>query len=281
MSRIVILIFALTGCTAQDKVLLRWSSTSDKVYNYEVLIDAYPEQLKLTANGYEPSEQSVFDSKLVGQLKGIPLPEHMPLLASVRSKSKDVFEVSVVRAEPVFEGEPKNGEEKLERELQKKMAGTLQLLSDMNASGDVLSFYLVQKQKNLISLFFKLPNRPINVGDEWKVPVNLVELGNGYIVENARRYNRATLMSLYSEPKLGRVAQIMYVINEDLNGKYQLKPNTDQTAPTFNIKASYIAFGEFVVEQGYWNHYIGLMSYSGGGALPVNSKKLHALRYVK
>ena len=282
MKRLVFLFLLISGCATTNKgVLLHWPANPASSIEYGTYMDKFPEEYDFNVNAIDVINNTNEIGIIVQSLKAVKLPEHMPLVTTVRTKNEGILEVKTISAEPIFEDEPIDKEEEMDRKIQKEMAGTLQLLADLNTTGEIQSFFLVQRQKNLISLFFKLPNKAIEVGELWNIPVNLIELGNGYRVEKSQRYNKARVLSIKNDPEKGRIAEILYVVSEELEGNYRLREDASIEAPVkFLIAASYVGYAELFVDKGYWKSYTAKLTFSGSGGLSINSSNLHALRPI-
>lgn len=173
--------------------------------------------------------------------------------------------------------EAKTEFEKNRRVALRNTEGMLQLRALINSSGDISSYYLKQNQKNVLSMLFQLPTEKVSLGDTWKIPVNFIELGNGFIPDDVERYNKVTLNALYSDPELGTIAEIFYTLGEKISGKFNLFPEKKQSTPPFTIHFSYIAVGEFLVDKGKWKHYAGQLTLTGSGYLNLDTHRLHYL----
>ena len=146
----ILLLVALSGCAAQQGIVMHWSSGSANSYQYDTIMDTFPPDYSVTGDAFELSENPEKIKEAVNQLKSIQLPAHLPMLTTVRNIGDKTYEVKTISVTPVFVGEPKNDEERVERKIQEQMTGSIQLLAKMNSSGDVISYYLKQKQKNLV-----------------------------------------------------------------------------------------------------------------------------------
>jgi len=295
MNRVVLIIALLVGCAAHNNTILVWPSKTGQTVTYQGVITELPTGLELSIGAFDLSKHVVRDTnsksettdsipsiffKVVDELNTVPLPEDMPLIATVKTKNSSVLEVKVVAAPPkLLLTEPQSEQASSEYKIRQAQAGSIQLLADMNPSGNLLSFYRNQKQRNLVSLFFQLPYKPVNVGDSWNIPVHLIDLGNNYVVEIAQQFSRALLLSKTINSQGDTVAKILYIVNENVKGNFQFKADADPNAKPFSLEASYIGYGELVVDKGYWKRHIGQMSYVGTGNVPINVKKLHALVY--
>ncbi len=290
---LTIIVF-LASCAAQKNNVLSWPVDAGKVTTYQGIIGKFPSGASLSTNAAELSQHIVANSKshdktisdipslyfeVVDELVAIPLPGDMPLVATITSNSANDLEVKLVGAPALLDVEPQTEQAVAKLKIREAKAGTIQLLAHMDSRGNVLSSYHFQKQKNLVSLFFQLPNKPVKVGDTWDIPVQFIELGNGYVVDETQNFKRAILLSKSTNKQGEVIAKILFVVHEFVKGQFQFKDGATLSAVPFSLDAGYIGYGELVVNRGYWARHVGQVAYVGTGQSPMNVKKLHALVY--
>jgi len=148
------------------------------------------------------------------------------------------------------------------------------LISNINDSGDNLSFYLKQRQKNLVSLLFQLPKSKVSINSHWTIPVNLIEAGPGpFHAALAERSNNAYLASI-STIDGDRIAEIHYLISEKVEGYFETQ-SMKKVDSSFDI--SFIAYGEFLVDKGRWKRFRGQLTSNVQGTNQSSNKSLFAL----
>jgi hypothetical protein len=149
-----------------------------------------------------------------------------------------------------------------------QMEGTVQLRGELTPEGTIASFYLEQRQRNLIAMLFELPSNPVHVGDSWEIDVNCVSMGNGFIASNAARINRVELTSVSENAEGQSVAQLEYVIIETVEGDFQL-PFSDESNPT-SMSCSFLGQGSFLIEEGRWEQFVGEFQVQATGLMESN-----------
>jgi len=155
--------------------------------------------------------------------------------------------------------------EDLMADMMRRMQGTVQLRGEITDAGEVSSFYLQSRQKNLLAMLFQLPKERVKVGDSWQLDVNLLEMGHGFICEKASRTNRATLVSLSDTEDGDTLAAIDYCIAESVEGKFMM-PMSDKTQPC-SMATSFVGRGEFLAKRGTWKRLAARMRTKATGMM--------------
>lgn len=143
-----------------------------------------------------------------------------------------------------------------------KRNGNVFLRGKVSQEGELLSFYYNQIHNNYISFLFELPNKPVKLGDEWHLNVNMISLDPNFKADTLNRKNSVQLKNLKTANG-NTIAVIEYNIEEFVSGDYEsrvmdmfLQENEDRK--TF-MKMSYKATGEFNIDKGHWVLYDGVM----------------------
>jgi hypothetical protein len=177
--------------------------------------------------------------------------------------------------EPIKETEIDTSDSK-EAEILKMMQSMNQgvmLRGSVYESGGIHSFWVKSAQKNLISLLFELPTKPVKVGDKWSLDINLITNDQNFECDSAYKINEVTL----NEIKMVNgetIAVLKYNIVEYVKG--------DFNAPSFiadegekektMMKISHQGIAEFSVDKGRWISYDGIMSLEATGFMTANKK---------
>jgi hypothetical protein len=74
-----------------------------------------------------------------------------------------------------------------------EMNGNVMLRGKVSTTGELLSFYYKSSQNNLISILFELPNKPIKVGDKWKLKVNLISMDQNFVADTIFKKKRSQI----------------------------------------------------------------------------------------
>lgn len=155
------------------------------------------------------------------------------------------------------------------------MQGTVQLRGEVTPDGAIASFYLEERQRNLLAMFFELPTTPVKVGDSWSIDVNCISMGNGFIVSKAQRENRVLFAELSQTPDGKPIAVLEYFIGEIVDGKFK-SPTSGETAPQ-SMLCTFIGQGQFLIEEGRWKQFTGEMTVIAKGFMESNTTQLFAL----
>jgi hypothetical protein len=287
----------LSGCAhLQHSVTLKLQPTSNPVQGYQLNISAVSNDPKwqetnkrvdsisnkldkISSDGGSLKRDDYF--AIANELKQIPLPEQWPYIATVKEKNNTTLQIKVIGAPaPEVTVEPETEEQRLEQRITKLLEDSLMLLADIDLEGNLKSFYLNQKQKNMVSMLFGLPSKPVSLTDSWHPNVNLIDLGNGYIVDQPKRLNSAKIIKFEHQEDGDELAHIVYVVHEGLDGKYELKPGPHEPSFPFTLNASYLGYGVFSVKHGYWVKFVGILNIDGSGQVPIQLKKQHVLKPI-
>ncbi len=134
------------------------------------------------------------------------------------------------------------------------------------------------EQRNLISLFFELPNKNIKVGDTWGLDVHLISLDQHFKCDTSFRKDQVKLIEIKNQKK-DTIAVIKYDITEYVSGFINMPSffgGGNKSTKTIS-KITYDAIAEFSLGKGRWINYYGIMSISTTGLLNINTKKKFAL----
>jgi hypothetical protein len=142
-----------------------------------------------------------------------------------------------------------------------KMNGNVVLRGKVSSTGELLSFYYKSSQNNLISILFELPNKPIKVGDKWKLKVDMISMDQNFVADTLYKKNEVRLEKII-EKDGDQIAVIKYDIEEYVSGDFgnglmtMFAGKSDKK--TF-MKMTYQATGYFSINKGMWIEYDGNM----------------------
>ncbi len=155
-----------------------------------------------------------------------------------------------------------------------KMTGGITLRGAIYEDGRIESFYLHNAQRNLVSLFFQLPAKPIKPGDTWSLDTHLISLDQNFICDTSYLKNQVLFKGI--EIINGEhIADLEYNITEYADGHY--KPFLSHEPVKMTTTMTYHALAKFSIEKGRWVFYEGLMSHLSTGIMPVQSAERYAL----
>ena len=144
-----------------------------------------------------------------------------------------------------------------------KMNGNVLLRGKVSPEGKLLSFYYKEAQKNLISILFELPTKPVAVGDQWNLNVSMISMDQNFKADTLYKKNVVRLKDIKTENRT-KIAVIEYDIEEFVSGDLSNKVMTMFSKETADkkifMKISHKATAEFDLEKGYWILYDGIMN---------------------
>lgn len=148
------------------------------------------------------------------------------------------------------------------------------LRGEINRNGQIESFYLKSAQKNLIAMFFELPNKPIKLGDSWSLNVSYLQFDQSFVCESAKKTNNVELIDILKENS-DTIVIFKYNISESASGYMKNPLNNENIETALSIKFDGIA--EFSVTKGCWITYNGILETTQKGMLSGSSKQKLAL----
>lgn len=151
--------------------------------------------------------------------------------------------------------------------MMQKMSGGAILRGSVYAKGGIHSFWVISKQKNLISLFFELPKKPVRVGDSWELDVNLISNDQNFICDSSHKHNKVTLSEI-KKINGENIAVIKYDIAEYVKGTFTAFGTPSGTMMHF----THVAIAEFSIDRGRWISYSGIMNLDATGVMTARKK---------
>jgi hypothetical protein len=181
--------------------------------------------------------------------------------------------MSQLKVENQLKGKKKKSKDKIDeiekdslnfKNLYKDLVGlkdNVVLRGRITKSGEIISTYYKSSQKNLISVLFELPNRKVEIGEKWKLNINLIEMDQNFVCDSLSKENSVHIDQII-ERDGDKIAIIKYNITEYVVGDFNnpmagiFGMETDKK--TF-MKTSHIATGHFSIRKGKWINYEGAM----------------------
>ena len=130
------------------------------------------------------------------------------------------------------------------------------LTGSVYAKGGVSSFYIQSGQKNLLALFFELPQNSIKIGDTWDLDVKFINM-NLTKCDSAFQKHTVTFKELRKQGQ-DNIAVLEYDCAEFARGEF---------GDTMQSGMSYKAIAEFSLNKGRWVKYDGIISMRMEGGL--------------
>lgn len=274
-------LFISFNISADDSVDLKWKINDGEIVTYKTKMSPFNDNTEnsLTLDVDRIIESKKFDDKLKNQLSTLKFPNESKITTYLKG-SKNNISVEMILNElkvPTIDNQDYQLQKKLNDQFQ-NMKGSVQLRGTINKNGTVESFYLEQKQKNLLAMFFELPSTKVSKGDEWSIGVNCLSMGSGYVNESAGRINKVHLSDIAHDPEKGNVAIIDYLIAEKISGTLH-NPISNKTTP-ISMTCSYLGRHEFSIDKGRWLKANGEFAIHSKGFMNSNVKQQFALTLI-
>ena len=143
-----------------------------------------------------------------------------------------------------------------------KMNGNIVLRGKVSPQGELLSFYYKSAQNNLISILFELPAKPVAIGDEWDLKVDMISMDQNFKADTLYKKNVVRLKDIKRENGK-KLAVIEYDIEEFVSGDFGNEMmamfSKDKADKKTFMRMSHKATAEFDLEKGFWISYDGIM----------------------
>jgi hypothetical protein len=280
------LIAVATFGQADKTVILKWKLRPNEVLSYRTIIqDIDTIHAKDLSIDMGPLADLVGDSakqaaskarqELSAYNKSI---EDNGLIFNLAEKKPGIIDIEMVQKEKEKDPEAKKDTSdavgKRLSEMMKKMMGSVMLRASIAENGSIQSFYTKNEQKNLIAMFFELPDKPIKLGDTWSLDMNYISMDQNFTCDTSFKRNVASLVGL---KQVGNetIAVIKFDMIEYVLGDFR-NPIAGKSQRTM-MKMTYKGIAEFSVESGRWESYDGIMSMTASGFMTANSTQKFAL----
>ncbi len=282
MKKILTLIIGLISITTlgqnTEKVNLNWKIAPGDTLSYLTIMEEIDSSMvefnleKLLANNDQLEEAQTLLKEINKCFKNIYY--HTSLIGGEKYYVVDI--VMQIKAEESFD--EYNIETLNMVDMKNSLVDDFALRGSVYKTGKIHSFWIEQNQKNIIALFFELPENKVRIGDSWPLEINCISAyAQNFICDSAARVNKVTLIDLKHEND-ETIAVLKYDIAEFVKGTFNL-PSFEETNKPIKtiIKCAFQAIAEFSVEKGQWISYDGIMSIETSGLMNSIEKKKFAL----
>ena len=290
MKKLLTIFFALAlttsvwGQTAQS-VDLNWKIAPDEKLTYKTVmnqVDTSSMQFDFdNFLGIFSDSTIEKDIKAQNMLKAISKAfQEKSLLTTLSNNRQGIIEiVSSMQSDEKIEDMKFDSTASAEDQMAKMLLALqdVMLRGSVYESGGIHSFWVKSNQKNIISMFFELPEKPVKVGDRWKLEVNLISNDQNFECDSAYKINQVQLTEL-KRINGERIAVLKYEITEYVDGVFHSPAAFSKggSIPT-TMKLTYFAIAEFSIDKGRWHSYEGIMSYKTKGFMNTNSTQSFSL----
>ena len=260
---LILLIILLSNPVLAESptVQLKWKIPVENLHYFTNFSNSVGEDNYIEFNIDKILDDKCFNSEVEDRINKINFPEESNMVTVMEELSNGSIKTTAYLQNfilPISDNELTMTDEKAREEAKKfeEMMNTMpQLQGVIDPSGTILSFYLPQRQKNLLALMFELPKEPVKPGETWDINFICLELGPGFNEDFADRVNIVRLTDVRENVQLEKIATLEYLLTEKVSGS-MTNPMTKQTIPT-NMTCSYIGRHEFNIDRGQWENIKG------------------------
>jgi len=218
-----------------------------------------------------------FHKDFFEKLKGFYANTNLETKLSNSSDFNNVIDIRMI-ATPNSVDKDDDEKDRMSEMMQSMMKGTM-LRGSIHKTGELHSFWVKGSQKNLLSLFFELPNQPLKIGETWTLDnVNFIGNDQNFICREARKKNVITLKEI-NQVNGDSIALIDYDILEYVSGNFNSPAffNKESSQQKTIMKFIYKAQEEVSIKKGKWISYNGIMSLDSNGAIKSTQRQKFAL----
>lgn len=180
---------------------------------------------------------------------------------------------------------PQTNEQETGIENNKEITKMMQLMNtgimlrgSVFESGGIHSFWVKSSQKNILSLFFELPTKPVKIGDKWALNVNFITNDHNFKCDTSHLLNEVTLVEIQYKNN-DTIAILNYNLLEFVKGNFNTpaffenKIKESETMMSF----SHQGIAEFSINKGRWIYYDGTMHVKTTGIITANKKTKYTM----
>jgi len=293
-STILLSTFVLIACSntsdnnnsnsTENTIDLNWKlSEKDSLYYKTVMTEIGESSFEMDFGGLfdkitdsTNTDKDQFGKNFFNKLKNQYNNTNLVTILTNSSDFEDVISIEMVAEQK--EKKENDETDEIKRMMNSIMKGTM-LRGSIYKNGAIHSFWMKSNQKNLLSLFFELPNKPIKKGETWTLNnVNFIGNDQNFICRKAEKKNIVTLSDI-KEIDGQTIAVIDYDILEYVSGDFNSPAffGNEGANKTTTMKFIYKAKAEFSIDDGKWISYNGIMSLDASGVMNSVQKKKFAL----
>lgn len=300
--QLLLLLSTFAFSQTKEKISLEWKISKNDTLKYKTTMNAIKEK-KETSNKNDST--SIFSGKEFEKIReslsdinsGMKYQTNLYLnkkdekiidivMLMFNEENNDSSEklkelMSSVKDENSKKGKKKKGKNKFD-EIEKDslnfknlykglvgLNGNIILRGRISNTGEIISTYYKNSQKNLISVLFELPNRKVEIGEKWKLNLSLIEMDQNFVCDSLSKENSVFIEEIL-EKDGDKIAVIKYNVKEyvigDFNNPMGGMFGMENDNKTF-MKISHIATGYFSISKGKWINYEGIMEIESNFAM--------------
>lgn len=259
ISAVALLALHCAGCVNNPSVRLSWDEHAHSIYR--MTRQPFPSDMEVDVDAML-TRPEVLQAK-IDELKALELdPRTFPMQLTLEGGAEGRIEVLGKSARVTYGTEAADENERFLREMQEKMVGMVQLNTAIDRHGESRNPYLKSGQSNLVRMLFWFPDHPVEEGEHWQLPLVLTSLNTPFLADKTHRDNRVWINAIRERPGIGKVAEVVYLLREEIEGQQQMFV-TDRAEP-FRVTSTYFAVGEFSLDEKRWLRYVGRHDFAPG-----------------
>jgi hypothetical protein len=144
------------------------------------------------------------------------------------------------------------------------------LNAKIDTLGKVTGKYFSINQKNLFSLMFELPSKPVSIGDVWELNLHFTGDNTGFKHIDNEEINRVKFVDVKSVNN-SLIAVLEYDIYTEGKGELEMLYSDD--IAEVEISVAFKAKMEFNITKGKWNKFKGTIIYKQTGFFETETKQ--------
>ncbi len=278
---------ALTALAQEKSVDLRWKIAKDEKLNYTTVMSEI--DTSTTEVNFEGFFKDLSDSSGVAPhlaknfFKDMSRSiQDLDYVSSLTSKGNGVVDIVMYTVPKPENAEKENSsEEEVGMNMAKmmqRMTNGVMLRGSVFATGGMHSFWVKSDQKNLISLLFELPAKPVKVGDKWSLDIQLISNDQNFECDSSYKLNEVTLTDIKTVNG-ETIAVLNYQLVEYVQGNYTMPAffGDKSEVKKTTMKFVFQGLAEFSIDKGRWISYEGNMGLDSSGVMTSHKKTRFAL----
>lgn len=291
-----LLISTITYSQTNKKILLEWKLSKNDTLKYKTSMNVIQQKNKNTS---KDSSDNDF-TKIQKLLSEVNSNTKYQTKLFINNKNENLIDIEMLaindekdsNLEQIISEIKEDSEQKSKKKKKKKtkteeiksdslninnlykslasLNGNVVLRGRISKTGEIISTFYKNSQKNLIAILFELPNKPVEIGEKWKLNnVSLIEMDQNFVCDSLSNENTVYIEQII-ESDTDKIAVIKYDINEyvigDFNNPMGGMFGMDESQKTF-MRISHTATAHFSLLKGKWISYEGLMEVESNFAM--------------
>ena len=301
---IIICFPKLIFCQSNDEIILKWKISKNDTIIYNTKMNSISKNDRTinekdsTHNSFNQLKESLnqINSNLKYQTKLFENSKNINHIDIEISMIEDNSKISNEELDKMIKKLDKKNKKSKKNEIEEKESilndftnnfvnsfkNNVVLRGRISKTGEIISNYYKNAQKNLISILFELPNKPVKVGESWSLNNNLIQMDHNFIADSINSSNKIYVEKIIEQDG-EKIAIIKYNIYEYVDGNF-----SNPFGSTFGMKnnehifmkTTYSATGHFSLTKGKWRIYEGIMEIDSNFSM-INGKTITEYKLIE